>query len=160
MAGPTVSGSSGAGRNIDERSAMTRTAAVSLLLAALAATSAPAVAGPCFAVIDRNEEVIYQSMLPPVDLSDAGRGAREAMRQRGELLLNFESERCIERVPTTSSGKAFATVDEIVMGYKGTVARPTTGVTGAAAPGGAPAAAAGAPARASGSGGGMTTGYR
>jgi len=142
---------------------MTRTAAVSLLLAALAATSAPAVAGPCFAVIDRNEEVIYQSVLPPVDLSDAGRGAREAMRQRGELLLNFESERCVERVPATSSGKAYATVEEIVMGYKGTVSRQTTGVTGSAAPGVAGSAAPGgapAAARAGGTGGGMTTGYK
>jgi len=36
-------------------------------------------------VFDRTENVIYRDVFPPVDLSDAGKADRDAMRQRGEF---------------------------------------------------------------------------
>jgi hypothetical protein len=44
--------------------------------------------------MDRNDNVVYRDIVPPVDLSDAGIPAREAMRRRGEFLLFHEAESC------------------------------------------------------------------
>ena len=56
--------------------------------------AAPAHAVTCYVVMDRSDNVIYRDVVPPVDLSDAGRGAREAMRLRGEFFLFHEAENC------------------------------------------------------------------
>jgi len=48
----------------------------------------------CYVVLDRNENVAYRDVYPPVDLSDAGRDEREAMRRRGEFLMFMETEQC------------------------------------------------------------------
>jgi hypothetical protein len=93
------------------------------VMAALAAAGValfanPAAAGPCYVVLDRSDAVIYQSPQPPVDLSTAGAAAREAMRKRGEDLLNFDAENCPVRIPVSRSGKAEASVDEIVATFK------------------------------------------
>ena len=60
--------------------------------AALVAGEAQALT--CYVVLDRNENAIYRDVYPPVDLSDAGRGDRDAMRLRGEFMLFMESEVC------------------------------------------------------------------
>ena len=67
-------------------------ARAALVAAALLSPAAQAVT--CFVVMDRSENVIYRDVLPPVDLSDAGKPAREAMRQRGEHFLFLEAESC------------------------------------------------------------------
>ena len=48
----------------------------------------------CYVVFDRTENVLYRDVYPPVDLSEAGRADRDAMRARGEFLLFMESEVC------------------------------------------------------------------
>jgi len=48
----------------------------------------------CYVVFDRTENVTYRDVYPPVDLSDAGRAEREAMRSRGEFLMFMESDLC------------------------------------------------------------------
>ena len=88
------------------------------LAAAAAALAAPARATPCYVVIDRADNVIYQSTKPPVDLSVRGDAARDAMRRRGELMEMFDSQACTERSARSVSGKGEASVDEIVAGIR------------------------------------------
>jgi len=69
------------------------------LCAALVATTlglaaADARAVNCYVVFDRTDNVIYRDVFPPVDLSDAGKADREAMRQRGEFLMFMDAEQC------------------------------------------------------------------
>ena len=68
--------------------------ALPVLGVALAVLAADARAVTCYLVLDRNENVTYRDVYPPVDLSDAGRDEREAMRRRGELLIFLEAEQC------------------------------------------------------------------
>lgn len=68
------------------------TACAAALALALAAPVAEAVT--CYVVMDRSDNVIYRDVVPPVDLSEAGAPAREAMRQRGEFFLFHESDIC------------------------------------------------------------------
>jgi hypothetical protein len=77
----------------------------------------PAQAVVCYVVYDRDNNTIYQNTQTPVDLSDKGLAAREAMSRRGEHLQWAEADRC----PTIAAAKgANATsglsVDEIVGG--------------------------------------------
>ncbi len=82
-------------------------------------------AAPCYIIFDKNDTTIYRDTAPPFDLSTASGGApeRAMMRQRGDLLLIAEFDRC-DAVgyisPTT--GRTTATVDEIVMQLKPAVA--------------------------------------
>jgi hypothetical protein len=64
------------------------------LCAALGLVPAASHAATCFVVFDRNENIIYRDVFPPVDLSDAGKTEREAMRQRGEFLMFLEADQC------------------------------------------------------------------
>jgi len=65
-----------------------------LALGALSfAWAAPCQAVTCYVVFDRNDNVVYRDITPPVDMS-AGSPARDAMRRRGEYLMFFDSERC------------------------------------------------------------------
>lgn len=66
------------------------------LLFAAAAFAMPGVAAgwTCYLVYDRNGNTIYQDMSPPVDMSDRGFNEREALRNRGELLLIIDTDRC------------------------------------------------------------------
>ncbi len=93
-----------------------------LLSAAIVAAlscSAPAYALTCHIVLDRGDTVVYRDIVPPVDLSERGRVARAAMRQRGEFLLMMESDQCTRFVaPTGAAGAGGATVDEIVAGLR------------------------------------------
>jgi hypothetical protein len=93
-----------------------------LLSAAIVAAfscSATAYALTCHIVLDRTDTVVYRDTVPPLDLSERGRAARAAMRQRGEFLLVMESDRCTRFVaPTGAAGAGGASVDEIVAGLR------------------------------------------
>jgi hypothetical protein len=101
------------------------------LAAALVLGSTGAQAITCYVVFDRSENVIYRDVYPPVDMSEKGATAREAMRRRGEFLMFGDFERC----PTV----------EFVTGAAGAVnldlqaAMSTTPLPTAATPAGAPA---------------------
>jgi hypothetical protein len=68
--------------------------------AALLATP-DASAVTCYLVLDRNDNVVYQDIYPPVDLSDEGAAERKAMRARNEHMIAMETDRCapLEFVP-------------------------------------------------------------
>jgi hypothetical protein len=99
----------------------------------------------CDIVLDRNNNVIYQDVTPPVDLSERGSAAREKMRERGELLMIIDTDQCPRLVFSNLSGTA--SVDEIVAGMRPYIA--TTGGMGMSArpgaSGTAPAASMAAP---------------
>jgi hypothetical protein len=69
-------------------------AVTAFVAAGLSAVAGEAEALTCFVVFDRTENVIYRDVYPPVDLSEAGRAERDAMRGRGEFLMFMESEQC------------------------------------------------------------------
>lgn len=89
-------------------------ATASLLLAA-----GPAAALNCYIVVDRANHVVYQNLQSPVDLSDKGTPARDAMRARGDQLIAMDSDDC-PSIDTRhlASGDKPATVDEIVAGMR------------------------------------------
>jgi len=91
-------------------------AAASLATAVMAA---PAAASVCYALVDRTNETTYQGTLPPVDLSDEGVAAREALRAQGQQLIAMDTERCppIDRGRSGAKNSA-ATVEEIVAGMR------------------------------------------
>jgi hypothetical protein len=114
----------------------------------------------CNIVFDRNDQVIYRDVTPPLDLSDGGSRARAAMRQRGEYLMVIDTDRCAQVVPRTDSSSA-ASVEDIVGGMRPYMGRgggqPTSG--GAAAGGTGSTVRATAPAAASTSRGTSTRTY-
>jgi hypothetical protein len=87
-------------------------------IAALA-LAVPAVAAECYVIVDRNNEVVYQGLTSPVDLSDAGKAARDAMRTRAEQLIAMNTDNCppIDKARITGNGKP-ASVEEIVAGMR------------------------------------------
>ena len=87
--------------------------------AALVVISTPAAAFNCYAIVDRGNEVVYQGALSPVDLSDDGAPARDALRARGQQLIAMDTENCpaIDRVNLATRGGP-ATVEEIVAGMR------------------------------------------
>lgn len=103
-------------------------AARALAGVALVGAAAPAAAVDCYVVVDRSNEVIYQDLTSPVDLSKAGTAARDAMRRRGQQLIAMNSERCpaIDRARIAGNGGP-ATVDEIVAGMRSAVSFGTGG---------------------------------
>ena len=83
-------------------------------VAAIAAAS-PAHALICYVIYDRNENVIYQSTYPPVDMSSAGYAQREALRARGEHLTFGDIEQCPTVVFLTGGGgNSELRVDDVV----------------------------------------------
>ncbi|MGE5090019.1 MAG: hypothetical protein ACM3QY_12895 [Candidatus Levyibacteriota bacterium] len=88
--------------------------ALGLLLSA-----APASAVNCYMVVDRSDHVVYQNLQSPVDLSDKGAAAREAMRARGDQLIAMDTDSC-PSIDTRhlAGGEKPATVDEIVAGMR------------------------------------------
>ncbi len=121
-----------------------------LLSAAIVAAfscSATAYALTCHIVLDRADTVVYRDIVPPVDLSERGRAARTAMRQRGEFLLMIEADQCSRFVATTgAAGAGGATVEEIVAGLRSYQVAGSGGGVMSSARSGAGAAATGAPA--------------
>jgi hypothetical protein len=113
-----------------------RYAAASVLLLA----AAPAVAFDCYAIVDRHDQVVYQSTQSPVDLSDAGAAARDALRARGDQLIAMNTDNC-PAVDTQhiAGGSRPATVDEIVAGMRPALSygnRVDPGIRGDASSGG------------------------
>lgn len=110
----------------------------------------PAEALVCNIVFDRNDQVIYRDVTPPLDLSDGGARARAQMRQRGEYLMVIDTDRCQQLVPRTDQSSA-ASVEDIVAGMRPYMGRsggqPTQG--GAAAGGSGSAIRTAPPAAAS-----------
>jgi hypothetical protein len=121
---------------------------LSVAIVAAFSCSATASALTCHIVLDRTDTVVYRDIVPPVDLSERGRAARAAMRQRGEFLLMMEADQCTRFVATTgAAGAGGATVDEIVAGlrsYPG--ASSSGGVMSSASPSAARPSTAPAPA--------------
>lgn len=97
---------------------------------ALVAISTPAAAFNCYAIVDRNNEVIYQGALSPVDLSEEGAPARDALRARGQQLIAMDTDQCpaIDRVNLVTRGGP-ATVEEIVAGMRSATPYGTGGST-------------------------------
>ncbi|HEY5309619.1 MAG TPA: hypothetical protein VIK97_13990, partial [Casimicrobiaceae bacterium] len=83
---------------------------------ALALFALGAQAVTCDIVIDRTGAVVYQDVVPPVDMSVRGAAARDQMRQRGEQLMIIEASQCPKLVFSTVTGSAG--VDEIVAGMR------------------------------------------
>jgi len=117
-----------------------------VLTGAIAALAADAVqASTCYLVINAKDTVIYRESTTPVDLSDQGAAARNAMRRRGEVLMIIDTEQCW---PVAASATGQASVEEIVAGIRPAVTQydaanaARTGYRGIAAPvvsgGGAP----------------------
>ena len=73
---------------------MPRTLARAALALALLAASAGAQAITCYVVFDRNENIVYRETYPPVDMSDRGAAARDALRQRGQFLMFVDLDQC------------------------------------------------------------------
>ncbi|MEO8565956.1 MAG: hypothetical protein ABI541_06195 [Betaproteobacteria bacterium] len=124
------------------------------------AASLPAEALVCNIVFDRNDQVIYRNVTPPLDLSDGGSRARAAMRQRGEYLMVIDTDRCAPVAPRTDKSSA-ASVEDIVAGMRPYMGRgggqPTAG--GAAAGGSGSAVRTAPPAAATTSRGASTRAY-
>lgn len=93
------------------RISLVQAAAAGILLA----SAIPALGMNCYAVIDRNDRIVYQGLQSPVDLSDAGTAARDALRAKGEQLVAMNTRDCPE-VDTLNFGADHrpATVAEIV----------------------------------------------
>jgi hypothetical protein len=83
------------------------------------ALAVPAVAAECYVIVDRANEVVYQGLTSPVDLSDAGKAARDAMRARGQQMIAMNTDTCppIDTARITGNGKP-ASVEEIVAGMR------------------------------------------
>ena len=86
--------------------------------AAVGATAMPVSAITCYEVIDRNNVVTLRGTHPPVDLSNAGAPAREAMRARGELLVIFNAANCVLVGRASADGGKTLTTDKIVAGWR------------------------------------------
>ena len=93
---------------------------ISALIAGTVAVAAamPVLAITCYEVIARNDVVVLRGTRSPVDLSNAGAPARDAMRRRGELLVIFDTENCVPVGRATADGGRTLNTDEIVAGWK------------------------------------------
>lgn len=124
---------------------------IALAGAVLALAAGPAAASTCYVVLDARDTAVYRNTMSPVDLSEQGKAARDALRQRGNYLLIIETDRC---VPIGSAvgqaGSSAATLADYVSGVPSVIttnaaaaaaARPATGGAASTAP------AAPAPAR-------------
>jgi len=84
---------------------------------AYVAAAAPAHALICYVIYDRNENVIYQSTYPPLDMSSAGYAQREALRARGEHLTFGDIPQCPTVVFLTGAGgSSELRVDDVIAG--------------------------------------------
>jgi hypothetical protein len=116
--------------------------------AALAMAAGAAAASTCYVILDAKETIVYRASVPPVDMSDRGAAARDALRQRGNYLLFMEAERCVpigldngETISRQSNTGSITAVDEGAVARAPGIqpARATSGTPGAARPA-APAA--------------------
>jgi hypothetical protein len=68
---------------------------IALVGAALAVAASAADASICYIILDAKETIVYRAAIPPVDMSDRGAAARDALRQKGNYLLFMETEQCV-----------------------------------------------------------------
>ena len=103
--------------------------ALFLLGIALAGMPKTAAAVTCYVLFDRSDNVVYQDLLPPVDMSDQGAAERAALRQRGEYLMILDAEQCIQvEFVFGPGGSSALSVDQIIGGLRplgGSAAPPT-----------------------------------
>lgn len=106
-----------------------RSSSISCAIATIAilVTATPVAAFNCYLIVDRTHEVIYQDIVPPIDLSDDGAPARAAMRAQGQQLVVMDTNTCpaIDRARVAGKGGP-ATVEEIVAGMRSAVPYGTT----------------------------------
>jgi len=93
--------------------------------AALLATP-DASAVTCYIILDRNDNVVYQDIYPPVDLSDEGAAERKAMRARNEHMIAMETDRCapLEFVPGGAGSGARINLENMGEPILGSAAKP------------------------------------
>jgi hypothetical protein len=114
--------------------------ALAAALLAAAAAPGPAAALTCYFVIDRNDNVVYRDLYPPVDLSDQGAAERERLRRRGDHLVSMESDRCPSvEFFTGSAGSPTLAVDQVVAGMPIGKSEAAAGAASPSARGGAAA---------------------
>jgi hypothetical protein len=138
----------------NRRPSMRRMSLPLVLAGAIAALAAGAAeASMCYLVINAKDVLIYRDETTPVDLSDQGAAARDAMRRRGELMMIIDTDQCWP-VAAPPSGQV-ASVDEIVAGIRPAVTSYTAaeaaragyrGIAAPAVPGGGAPIMGGAPA--------------
>jgi hypothetical protein len=117
---------------------MCRLSIFAAALAAAAVFPGAANAITCYTVLDANNNAIYQDTQPPVDMSETGAAAREAMRARKDFMTVSDTDKCPQVVaPLGASGYRTASVDEIVSGMRefarAGAGAPSSGRGGAAA---------------------------
>jgi hypothetical protein len=99
--------------------------ATAAAIAALAIASAamPAAAFDCYVLVDASNEVIYQGVQSPLDLSDEGAAERNAMRARSQQLIAMDTDRCppIDRMRVAGK-EGPASVEEIIAGMRPAIA--------------------------------------
>ena len=127
-------------------------------LLALTLCTAAAIASPhasavtCYLVFDRNDNVVYQDIFPPVDLSDAGEAERKAMRARNEHMIAMETDRCPRMELLAGPGVGLRINLEEMGDALSSLNKPGTGATTAPPPakqgGNAPAASKPKPSKA------------
>jgi hypothetical protein len=105
--------------------------AIAVATVASIGASPLAAASTCYALVDRSNEVIYQGPVPPVDLSDDGVAARDALRAQGQQLVAMDTDKCPAIDRGRNGAKGPASVEEIVAGMRSAVpygapARPAT----------------------------------
>ena len=114
---------------------------IAVVGAVLAVAAGVAAASTCYVILDAKETIVYRASTPPVDMSDRGTAARDALRQRGNYLLFMETERCVpigfdsgEAISRQSNAGSITAVDEGAVARAPGIqpARPTAGTPGAA----------------------------
>ena len=114
---------------------------IALAGAALAAAAGVAAASTCYVILDAKETIVYRASTPPVDMSERGAAARDALRQRGNYLLFMETERCVpigfdggEVISRQSNTGSITAVDEGAVARAPGIqpAKPTAGTPAAA----------------------------
>jgi hypothetical protein len=107
----------------------------------IAVSAGAADAATCYMLFDRYDNVVYRNTVSPIDLSEQGAAAREAIRQHGEYLMVMESDRC---APVTFvfgvAGSKTLSIDDVVGGFP--AENPLTGQASAKPSRRAPAAPA------------------
>jgi hypothetical protein len=85
----------------------------------LAVGAGAADAYTCYVALDAKDSVVYRDMIPPVDLSEQGKAARDAFRQRGNYLLIVEIDHCLPLGSALGSvGASPATPEDYVSGLR------------------------------------------
>ena len=90
---------------------------VALLSAAMltVAATGSANAANCYVVFDSGNNVVYQDVAPPVDMSDRGDAARAAMRQRGQFLMLMDTPQCPRVIAASGPAGSAATVEQLIV---------------------------------------------